>query len=99
MCLEPPYLRQDLRRTLKTLLVGTCVVATWAPVLNNTSHWTTLQLSDGTVKLVQSPSVRLVLPIRFDLGKHVGSVTFRPPRLPNIEHVEDRLVCGASDLQ
>ena len=53
------------------------------PVLNKSSHWTTIQLKDGTLEVVQSLSVKLVLPIRYDLellgvlGKRVGSVVHR----------------------
>ena len=67
------------------------------PVLNKSSHWTTIQLKDGTLEVVQSPSVKLVLPIRYDLdllgvlGKRVGSVVHRLPRLPDLERVEDDL--------
>ena len=67
------------------------------PVLNKSSHWTSVQLKDGTIEIVQSPSVKLVLPIRFDLellgvlGKRVGSVVHRLPRLPHPERVEDDL--------
>ena len=67
------------------------------PALNKSSHWTTIQLKDGTLEVVQSPSVKLVLPIRCDLellgalGKRVGSVVHRLPRLPDLERVEDDL--------
>ena len=67
------------------------------PILNKSSHWTSVQLKDGAIEIVQSPSVKLVLPIRFDLvllgvlGKRVGSVVHRLPRLPDLERVEDDL--------
>eukprot|EP00439_Symbiodinium_sp_Y106_P080713 s2258_g19.t1 len=50
-----------------------------------------------TVEVVQSPAVKMLLPVRCVLqllgmrGKRSGSIVHRPPRLPDIERVDDEL--------
>ena len=50
------------------------------PVLGKASHWATMQIKPGTVEVVQTPSVKALLPTRYDLellgmlAKKVGSM-------------------------
>ena len=85
----------DLRRMVGKFAYG----AYLGPVLNKTSHWTTIQLDgpESQVKVVQSSAVKCIWPLRFDvqllggLGKYVGALQRRLPRLPPIERAEDDL--------
>ena len=67
------------------------------PVLGKASHWASVQLKPGVVEILVSPAVKMLLPVRYDLellgmlGKRSGSIVHRPPRLPDIEHVDDEL--------
>ena len=85
----------DLRRMVGKFAYG----AYLGPVLNKTSHWATIQLDgpESQVKVVQSSAVKCIWPLRFDvqllggLGKYVGTLQRRLPRLPPIERAEDDL--------
>ena len=67
------------------------------PVLGKASHWATMQIKPGTVEVVQTPSVKALLPTRYDLellgmlAKRVGSMVHRLPKLPDVEHVDDEM--------
>ena len=67
------------------------------PVLGKASHWATMQIKPGTVEVVQTPSVKALLPTRYDLellgmlAKKVGSMVHRLPKLPDVEHVDDEM--------
>ena len=87
--------QSDARRMVGKFAYGTYL----GPVLNKTSHWTAIQLDgpESPVRVVQSSAVKCIWPLRFDvqllgsLGKFVGTVQRRLPRLPPIEQAEDDL--------
>ena len=67
------------------------------PVLGKASHWASIQVKPGVVEIVQSPAVKMLLPVRYDLellgmlAKRSGSIVHRPPLLPDIDRVDDEL--------
>ena len=67
------------------------------PVLGKASHWASIQVKPGVVEILQSPAVKMLLPVRYDLellgmlAKRAGSIVHRPPLLPDIDRVDDEL--------
>ena len=56
------------------------------PVMGKTSHLVNLKLKDGTLKVVQAKSIKVVMPLRFDLdlmgsfGRRATGAIHGPPR-------------------
>ena len=67
------------------------------PVLGKASHWASIQVKPGVVEILQSPAIKMLLPVRYDLellgmlAKRAGSIVHRPPLLPDIDRVDDEL--------
>ena len=74
------------------------------PVLGKASHWASIQVKPGVVEIVQSPAVKMLLPVRYDLellgmlAKRSGSIVHRPPLLPDIDRVDDELTVFTVEL-
>ena len=67
------------------------------PVLGKASHWASIQVKPGVVEILQSPAIKMLLPVRYDLellgmlAKRAGSIVHRPPLLPDMDRVDDEL--------
>ena len=67
------------------------------PVLGKASHWASIQVKPGVVEILQSPPIKMLLPVRYDLellgmlAKRAGGIVHRPPLLPDIDRVDDEL--------